>query len=355
MLERSAVRRRSAQWIRRHTLDDGLEKVCFYERDGQMSALQEGKKGVSVPGRDGHPRWAHPRQGATGTPSGQIRLERADALTISSIAIRQMTIGSSPEWPNPPKQRRQSIWFNMSILSSVGRKLVSLTTYGQPERVLQALRSARLEWRIARAWPSWAKRLQLLADKRALKLNLGCGNNPKPGWVNIDLFSPHADFRYDVRRSFPLRDNSCAYIYSEHLFEHLEYADGLALMRESHRLLEPGGIFRAAVPDMPAIFSAYLAKDYAYFDLLRDFSLIQGLDNRNATSVDYVNFSVYQFGEHRIVYDEEKLAKMSGLSGFSRSGKTEYLPEVDSSTPMRRKYSFYFEAIKCTGACLLGS
>ncbi|MBI4325124.1 MAG: methyltransferase domain-containing protein [Chloroflexi bacterium] len=224
--------------------------------------------------------------------------------------------------------------------------MISRATRGHPERVTGTLRVAWLEWRIARALPGWAKRLQLLADKRSLKLNLGCGNNPKPGWVNIDLFNPHADFCYDVRRAFPLPDTSCAFIYSDHLFEHLDYTDGLSLMRESHRLLEHGGIFRAAMPDMPAVFQAYLARDYAYFDLVKDFALVSGMDNREATWVDYVNFAVYQYGEHKMVYDIEKLQKMANWAGFSKACRSDYQPGMDSETPLRRKYSVYFDAIK---------
>lgn len=226
------------------------------------------------------------------------------------------------------------------------KAVISWATRGRPEKVIEVLRGLWLEWRIARSLPGWQKRLVALAGERNLKLNLGCGPNAKPGWVNLDLFNSRADFQYDLRRPFPLPDACCSLIYSEHLFEHFEYQEGLALLRESCRLLAPGGVLRVVVPDMPAIFKAYLDRDEAYFGLMQDMRLINGMDNKDACLIDYVNLAAYQYGEHKMLYDADKLVCMAKLAGFSRAERSTYRESFDSPLPVRRHYSLYVEAIK---------
>ena len=58
--------------------------------------------------------------------------------------------------------------------------------------------------------------------KNDIKLNIGCGPNRKPSWVNIDLL-PDVDVSLDIREPMPFPDNSVTIVYSEHFFEHLDY------------------------------------------------------------------------------------------------------------------------------------
>ena len=107
-----------------------------------------------------------------------------------------------------------------------------------------------------------------------LRLNLASGHHPKPGWVNIDLFAPTADLRLDLREPLPFPDESVAYIYAEHFFEHLNYAEvsdsagwegegpgrpseAMAFLRECRRVLVRGGILDIVVPDAEGIVQEY--------------------------------------------------------------------------------------------------
>jgi predicted SAM-dependent methyltransferase len=54
-------------------------------------------------------------------------------------------------------------------------------------------------------------------------------------------------FRKEDRLAFP--DASFDYIFSEHFLHHLFFDEGLALLRECHRILRPRGVVRTVVPD----------------------------------------------------------------------------------------------------------
>ena len=86
--------------------------------------------------------------------------------------------------------------------------------------------------------------------KNNLKLNLGCGRNIKPGWVNVDFAEREnkLDMVCDLSKEFPFDVNSCSYIYSEHFIEHLEWLDGRMLIEKCFKSLQEGGTFRIVFP-----------------------------------------------------------------------------------------------------------
>lgn len=92
----------------------------------------------------------------------------------------------------------------------------------------------------------------------ALKLNLGCGENYRPDYVNCDVL-PHvkADRYFDLNQfPYPFEDGCADEIWMDNVLEHLD--DVVGVMGELHRLLRPGGRLRLLVP--------YAKSDWAYQD-----------------------------------------------------------------------------------------
>lgn len=79
----------------------------------------------------------------------------------------------------------------------------------------------------------------------ALKLNLGCSDDHRVGFVNVDI-APPADVITDLNQPWPWDDSSVEYILALDVFEHLH--SKIWAMNEAHRVLEPGGILEIAVP-----------------------------------------------------------------------------------------------------------
>ena len=55
---------------------------------------------------------------------------------------------------------------------------------------------------------------------------------------------------HDLRRPLPFADGAFEGAFSEHTLEHLTAADAVALLRDVHRVMRPGAVFRVAVPDL---------------------------------------------------------------------------------------------------------
>ena len=85
-----------------------------------------------------------------------------------------------------------------------------------------------------------------------MKLNLGCGQNKRDGFVNIDKYATFApDLVWDLERTpYPFEDGSVTEIAATHVLEHLGQTTDLflAIIKELHRILAPGGTIEIKVP-----------------------------------------------------------------------------------------------------------
>jgi SAM-dependent methyltransferase len=227
----------------------------------------------------------------------------------------------------------------------------------QPEPVRKAFRALLDELRLARAAASAAPQFAALRSTKGLRIHLGCGNDIREGWVNVD-FGPAAPptaikrgpdtsfIAYDLRSgTLPLDDGSCELIYSSHFFEHLEYDDGVRLMRDCHRVLQPGGLFRAALPNFEGLFRAYVAADESYFDLYSIYDVYPDRPPETVSLADHVNLGVYEYG-HKCIYDREKVMRLLRHLGFASVEITDYREGIDPGAEIRRRYSFYVDALK---------
>jgi predicted SAM-dependent methyltransferase len=113
-------------------------------------------------------------------------------------------------------------------------------------------------------------------SQNEIRLNLGCGGRPLPGYINIDMDTleelkvryPTEKFpegievyQYDIF-NLPFSDDSVAEIRADSLLEHLSFLEERKLFYEVKRVLRPGGIFVFSVPDFEDTVELWLkAKD----------------------------------------------------------------------------------------------
>ncbi len=86
-------------------------------------------------------------------------------------------------------------------------------------------------------------------------LEIGAGGSRKPGWLSTDIEPQEGQAFLDAGEPFPLPDRSFRYVYSEQVIEHLPYSKGAVMLKESFRILEPGGKIRLATPNLEAFIA----------------------------------------------------------------------------------------------------
>jgi SAM-dependent methyltransferase len=109
----------------------------------------------------------------------------------------------------------------------------------------------------------------------------GCGFTAPKDWINFDasptlrwekipvlgrLYTKNAQrFPANVRvgnivKGLPVPENSCQGVYASHILEHLTLDEFHQAIRNTRRILRPGGVFRLVVPDLEAAAAAYLTR-----------------------------------------------------------------------------------------------
>ena len=200
-------------------------------------------------------------------------------------------------------------------------------------------------------WLRRARRQDPPSGSGPVKVNLGSSLLVAPGWVNVDgnlsaLFAgaPRPVLRavyrlagisaqltedryveilereqfihHNLEYGIPLPDECADYVFASHFLEHLSRRRGEHLVRESARILKPGGVIRIAVPDLAYFIRAWEEgdKDRAMDGIFEDLDL-------------------GHFARHRYMYDYdmlEGLMRRAGLTGVTRcdfrQGRT---PDID--------------------------
>ncbi len=99
----------------------------------------------------------------------------------------------------------------------------------------------------------------------AALLNLGCGAEVHPAFVNVDLIEAPGVVKHDLRQGIPYDDKTYDLVYHSTMLSHLRPADALTLTRDCYRVLKPGGILRIVTEDLEQMCRIYLQKLDAAF------------------------------------------------------------------------------------------
>lgn len=221
----------------------------------------------------------------------------------------------------------------MSVIKDFLKRRMTPSLRRTIRQVGEECRIRPRHWAAVRKAPRFLRNLPL-------KLNLGCGPNTKPGWLNIDLFDSAADLQLDLCAPWPFPDGSVAYIYSEHVFEHFEFNQEVPhILAESLRVLQADGVFDVGVPDTEWPLRAYGNPDHDCWRLAPTWH-----PKSCETQLDHINYHFRQDGQHKYAWDEETLTRSLRRSGFVGIAPRPFDPSMDSES--RRIGTLYMRATK---------
>src|SRR5947199_7692600 len=195
-----------------------------------------------------------------------------------------------------------------------------------------------------------------LISQRGGRVNIGCGDHPTQGWINLDVISHPGVYFWDCRSGLPFSDGTVAAIYSEHFFEHLDLeSEARPFLRECLRCLRPGGVLRIVVPDAGAYLRAYSGPWEPLANMRpldctangwRDWWLGQVYQ----TKMQFMNAIFRQGYEHKYAYDDETLILILRETGFPHVALQQFGTSIDlkmaPDSDDRRTESLYVEAVK---------
>jgi predicted SAM-dependent methyltransferase len=117
-----------------------------------------------------------------------------------------------------------------------------------------------------------------------IRLNIGCGGRPLPGYINIDMDSlkdmkaryPDQEFPegveifdYDIF-NLPFADGTVSEARADSLIEHLSFPEEPRFFHEMQRVLRVGGILDISTPDFEDAVKVWLAAEDEWKDFYRN-------------------------------------------------------------------------------------
>lgn len=91
--------------------------------------------------------------------------------------------------------------------------------------------------------------LKFYKDLQSKNLNLGCGDDYRDGWVNVDIGNCKKDIEHNLEiLPLPFDNDLFEYILLQHVLEHIDRAIFVRFMEELHRISKKGSHIYIEVP-----------------------------------------------------------------------------------------------------------
>ncbi|MDQ7774278.1 MAG: hypothetical protein RDU13_12265 [Elusimicrobiales bacterium] len=134
-----------------------------------------------------------------------------------------------------------------------------------------------------------------------MKLNIGCGNDWRAGWLNVDSSPGSAADKVMPAENLDLPDGCAREIEALHLVEHLGYFRTRYFLSECFRTLRPGGRLVIETPDIIQTCAAFAGA--------------RGPEEREA-QLGWIYGAESSGMEHRYAFPEELLKELARRAGF---------------------------------------
>ena len=157
-----------------------------------------------------------------------------------------------------------------------------------------------------------------LATGSPRKLQIGCGDNELAGWLNTELCPRGTQIFLDATKPFPFDDNVFAFIYSEHMIEHIALRDAEAMLSECFRVMAPGGTIRIVTPDLEFLTTLLstppppVLRDYIAYSIDEHHIHAQGPEG-----IAVFNHFVRAWG-HQYIHTPASLGTLMARAGFDQ-------------------------------------
>jgi len=158
----------------------------------------------------------------------------------------------------------------------------------------------------------------VVAD-RALEpeLQVGAGRHNLPDWLNSDIEPIEGQIYLDVTHPFPFPDETFRYVYAEQLIEHLPYENAVIFLKESRRVLAPGGKIRLATPNLLQLLALFNITKTPIQQKLLDYQIrVNHVSSTPLPETMTLNLFFRAWG-HQFVYDPQSLRATLEQAGFT--------------------------------------
>jgi predicted SAM-dependent methyltransferase len=172
------------------------------------------------------------------------------------------------------------------------------------------------------AGQAWSAEQKVVVDRYMAthpvkKLQVGAGAVNLKDWLNTDIEPRAGQVYLDAAARFPFADRTFRYVFAEQLIEHLTFDQGQVFLRESRRVLEPGGRIRLATPNLLSIVRLFDTEKTPIQQRLMEYQIVENhLSRIPDPETANLNLFVRTWG-HQFLYDPQSLHAALTAAGFT--------------------------------------
>src|SRR3989338_7233650 len=106
----------------------------------------------------------------------------------------------------------------------------------------------------------------VVSEPRTRKINLGCGKDYRPGWINVDFNKEvRADIHADFTKKLPFPNNYVDIVLLDNVLEHIQPERFFFFIEELNRICKKGAKIHIYVPHFSSIYAFKHPTHYKYF------------------------------------------------------------------------------------------
>lgn len=183
-----------------------------------------------------------------------------------------------------------------------------------------------------------------------LYVQYGCGHSAANGWRNFDAspslrlerlpllgrlynknksrFPLNVEYG-DILKGLPLSSNSCEAVYCSHVLEHLSLEGFRTALKNTFKILRPGGTFRLVMPDLEHCAKKYLTDSSKEASLVFMKETDLGCERRVTSPKDLI-VSLLGNSRHLWMWDFKSVSFELQKVGFFNIRRAEYGDAADT-------------------------
>lgn len=166
-----------------------------------------------------------------------------------------------------------------------------------------------------------------------LKIEVGSGGYPQPGYFHIDVDERMPDLQAVCRmgdEQIPLNDGSVGEILSNHSIEHVSWLKVDFVVKDWCRVMAPGGKLFLRTPDLEFICKTYMGKKTTRESVTDESAMVERFGNWGPAEWANVKLFAgqnYAGNFHYLCFDFAMLKSLLSRNGFEKIERTSFGPE----------------------------
>jgi predicted SAM-dependent methyltransferase len=218
------------------------------------------------------------------------------------------------------KARFESKWANLAARAAITLVAVGLFSLLRPDLYAYATTHLRADFQRQVTSPKIIA--DYLRQNRVPKIQIGAGDSNPAGWLNTDIEPVEGQAYLDATKRMPFADGTIYYIFGEHVIEHLTYEEGQEFLKESHRVLAPGGKVRMVTPNLLQFVAMFEQQQTAEQKQILDNYVPRKLDfhfwPQSADPMCFILNNEMRSWGHQFVYTPNMLRSSFEKAGFTQ-------------------------------------